>query len=272
MKRQAVMKACMFGILLALAFSAQADEALRNLAGTLTKFTNQKLTEPGRPAWLKRTTVQFGVAGKQPTWMVKTLQPVRQTRDETVFLQGRVRQDGESVVSNIGSGYRWLTAEDNLALGLNGFYDQELRSSTERFSIGGEVFSENASLRANLYNAVGGPADTSGRLALDGFDLQLEAPNPLLRNTRLSLKTYQWHPATHIGAVQGWSAALKTNPNHKLNMELGASRRTRDETALFVNLTYHFGHTGKRKPAIFDRLAPQRTRIVREYNLQAGSS
>lgn len=267
------MKACIFGMLLLIALSAQADEQVRKLASTLTKFTNQKFTEPGKPVWLKRTSVKFGVAGKQPTWVIKTLQPVSEARNETVFMQGRLRKEDGSVVSNIGSGYRWFTDSARFALGLNGFYDQDSSSSTKRFSVGGEVFSKNASLRANLYNAVGGHAVTPGGLpARDGFDLHLEAPIPILRHTRLSLKTYQWNPSTSISSVQGWNAALKTNPHHKLSLELGASRSTRNEAALFMNLTYHYGSRNKRKPAIFDRLAPQQTQIVRDYTLQGGSS
>ncbi|MBZ0106874.1 MAG: inverse autotransporter beta domain-containing protein [Sulfuricella denitrificans] len=266
------MKASLFGLLLLpLALPAHADEQMRKLAATLTNFTNQKLTEPGSPSWLKRTRVQFGVAGEQPAWMINTLHPVRQSREETLFLQGRLRQEDGSLVSNIGSGYRWRTAGDRWTLGLNGFYDQEVNSSAERFSIGGEAFGRNTSLRANLYNAIDGHADPSGHLALDGFDIKLETPAPLLRQTRLSLEAYQWNPLSHITSMQGWSAALKTRPGHRLSMELGAGRSTRDETALFVNLTYHFGNRSKPAPSATDRLSPQHTRIAREYNLQAGN-
>lgn len=270
-KLQAIMKTFAFGILLfLLALSAHADGQMSTLAGTLTKFTNQKMTEPGSPIWLKRSSVKFGMAGDQPTWMINTLQPVRQDRDETVFLQGRLRQDDGSVVSNIGSGYRWLAADDTWTLGVNGFYDQDIRSSAERFSIGGEAFGRNTSLRANLYNAIGAPAGAS-RLALDGFDFRFETPTPLLRKARLSVEAYQWNPASNITSMQGWSAALKTGPRHNLSMEIGAGRSTLDETAVFMNLTFHFGNQAKRKSSVSDRLSPQQTRIVREYNLQAGN-
>lgn len=273
MKRKAIMKTCLFGILLLpVVLSAHADEQMRKLASTLTKFTNQKMTEPGRPLWLKRSSVEFSAAGEQPTWMINTLQPVRRDQDETVFLQGRLRQEDGSVVSNIGSGYRWLTADDTWALGLNGFYDQDVHSSAERFSIGGEAFGRNTSLRANLYNAIGEHAGTTGQLALDGFDFKFETPTPFLQKTRLSIEAYQWNPASRITSMQGWSAALKTSPGSRLSMELGAGRSTRDETALYMNLTYHFGNRAKRKPVASDRLSPQQTRIVREYNLQAGNS
>lgn len=272
MKRQSVMKACMFGILLSLALTAHADEPARNLAGTLTKFANQKLAEPGRPVWLKRTSVKFGVADRQPTWMIKTLQPVRQSNNETLFLQGRLRQDSESAVSNIGSAYRWRTADNAWALGLNGFYDQDFQSSAERFSIGAEAFSRSTSVRANLYSAIDSPVANSDRLALDGFDLKLETPAPFLRQTHLSIKTYQWNESTNGEPEQGWRAALKTSPSHSLSMELGAGRSPLKEAELFMNLTYHFGQRSKRKTAVTDRLAPQHNHIVREYNLLAGNS
>lgn len=260
----------MFGILLPLALPSHADGQFNTLAGSLTKLANQVLTDSGRPGWLKRTSVKFGVAGRQPSWMIKTVQPLRRTRSETVFVQGRLWQDEGNMVSNIGSGYRWLTADDTWILGLNGFYDQDVQSSTERISIGGEVFRGNASVRANLYSAIGSHAATQS-LALDGFDLKLEVPTPFLRHGRLSVKTYQWSAPQGIEPVQGWSTVLKTKPHRKLSVALGASRSTHDETALFMNLTYHFGHPGKSKPAMFDRMAPQHTRIVREHKLLAGN-
>lgn len=272
MKRKIVTKACLFGILLfPAALSVHADEQMHKLAGTLTRFANQKMTEPGSPVWLKRSSVKFGMAGDQPTWMINTVQPVRQDRDETVFLQGRLRQEDGSVVSNIGSGYRWLAADDAWTLGLNGFYDLDAQSSVERFSIGGEIFARSTSLRANLYNAMGAPTGNTGQLALDGFDFRFETPSQFLRKARLSVEAYQWNPASKITSMQGWSAALKTSPRHNLSMEIGAGRSTRDETAIFMNLTYHFGNRAKRKPSASDRLSPQQTRIVRDYNLLAGN-
>lgn len=264
------MKACLFGILWPLVLPSHADGQFNTLAGSLTKLTNQTLSDSGRPAWLKRTQVKFGVADRQPTWMIKTVQPLRQTRSEAVFVQGRLWQDEGNTVSNIGSGYRWLAADDTWILGLNGFYDQDVQSSTERISIGGEVFRGNASMRANLYSAIGSHAATPSQ-ALDGFDLKLEMPTPFLRHTRLSVKTYQWSVPERTEPVLGWSTALKTKPHEKLSVALGASRSTHEETAFFMNLTYHFGNPGKRQPTALDRLAPQRTHIVREHKLLAGN-
>jgi hypothetical protein len=252
-----------------MAHSALADEQSQNLANALTKLGNRELTAQYRPIWLKHTTVKFGMVNRQPTWLIKTLHPVRQTRHETVFLQGKLRQENGGMVANMGSGCRWLTAGSAWVLGLNGFYAQDDRSKTEHASIGGEAFSEDTVIRANLYNAVGSHAAALGKLPLDldGFDLKIEAPTPFLRQTRLSLKTYQWNAATTIKPVQGWSTAVKTTPNNNLSVELGASRSTQDASEFFLNLTYYFGHQRKHKPALFDRLAPQRTRILREFTL-----
>ncbi|BAN34581.1 hypothetical protein SCD_n00739 [Sulfuricella denitrificans skB26] len=262
MKRQAVMSTCMFSILLPISPSTFADEQSRNLANTLTKLGNRALSAQYRPIWLKHTTIKFGMANNQPTLMIKTLRPIRQTHNETVFLQGKLRQEDGGVTTNIGSGYRWLTADNTWALGLNGFYDQDTESNAEHISIGGEAFSENAVVRANLYNAIG-----SQPLALDGFDLKVEVPTPFPNHARLSLKAYQWNASTTIKPVQGWRTALKANPNKKLSVELGASHNTWDEAKLFLNLTYYFGHYSKHKPTVFDRLAPRHTHIVREFTM-----
>ncbi|TCV90560.1 inverse autotransporter beta domain-containing protein [Sulfurirhabdus autotrophica] len=274
MKRQAVMKACTFAFLLPFTLTALADEQSYKLADRLTKLTNQTISDHQRPIWLKNTTVKFGVANEETVWMVNTLQPVWQSRFETVFLQGKLKQRYSRMVSNIGSGYRWLTADNNLVLGLNGFYDQDVKTNAERFSIGGEAFSEDTSVRANVYNAIGElTALPDGQsLALNGYDLKLETPAPIFRNTRLSFKTYQWNTSTSIEPVQGWKTSIKTFPNNKLKVELGASSSTLAETEVFLNLTYQFGKHNKQKSAIFDKLAPQRTRVVREFAMQAEDS
>lgn len=270
MQRHAFMKTCMLVMLGILPLSTLAEEVSPDLSVALTKLANHTILKQDKPIRAKRTTVRFSVANRHPAWELKTLHPLQLTRTESVFLQGRLKQKSASMVSNVGSGYRWLIPDNNWVLGVNGFYDEELRSSTERVSVGGEAFSKNTSLHANLYSALGGHPGQAP--ACDGYDLKFETTAPFLTDTRLRFNAYKWNATSDTKLERGWSTALKASPSDKLGMELGASRNAQNETGIFINLTYHFDKRNKGKATLFNPLAPQHTRIVREFDMHSGSS
>ena len=78
------------------------------------------------PDWLKR--VNYGIdigTDQKPIWYFETVQPLYQSpsRDRTLFIQPRANKQGHDETYNLGLGYRWLTDEENVLLGLNTFYD-----------------------------------------------------------------------------------------------------------------------------------------------------
>ena len=80
---------------------------------------------------------------EEPTFSILGVRDIEKGESSNFFTQFSLRNadyanDG-SFVGNFGLGYRMLTLDDSLLLGLNTFYDRDLRRGHERGSVGFEA-------------------------------------------------------------------------------------------------------------------------------------
>jgi len=221
----------------------RAIDVVEDLAG---HALNKRKTD--FPDWLKRTDISIDVQENQkPAWSIETIQPLNQTDWNTLFWQGRIAHSNSDNTYNLGIGYRHLIRDKTWLFGTNAFFDLTGEHSHQRLGVGAEALGQYASFRANYYNAISGTKTTaisSGiattEQALDGYDLELEAPLPYLPWARFLLKGFRWDRTT-TSNVDGYTAGLRMHPFSRLDIELGATDDNYTSTEWFLKMSWHFG-------------------------------
>jgi hypothetical protein len=114
----------------------------------------------------------------------------------TWFTQGSLFLDAGRATLNLGLGYRHLTADDKLLLGVNTFYDQEYPYRHGRASLGLEARTTVGEVNFNRYWATTSwQAGDNGldEHAMGGLDLEIGIPLPYMNWATFYARTFKWH-------------------------------------------------------------------------------
>lgn len=213
--------------------------------GSEATFTKENL-----PEWLKRTDLEFHKDSQSPDlrFSLESIQPLFQTEDlaNTLFVQGRASYKDDDWTTNLGLGYRYLFPDNSWILGVNGWWDRSYEYNHARWGLGAELIGPLVTGRANYYDAYTGwrtieetVSTFTEEKALDGYDLELEAPAPYMPWMRVSATYYQWD-AESIDDVVGFSAAVKMDLTDNAYLEGRYSTDTAD-TIFGASLRLRFG-------------------------------
>ena len=209
--------------------------------------------------------------------VVSPLSDINDTKNVT-FTQGSIYlSDNDTETFNLGVGQRKLLDNENLMLGANLFYDNELGSNHRRASFGIEAITSVGSLRANQYYGISGwkLVDDIQEKALDGHDFEVGAPLPYLPWANFYLRTFEWEGASGAADLKGDEMSLEAKLPFGLNVEVG--KRSNDgntKDRKFLNLTWtccnkkdepNFGISDKAYN--LTSVADQRFQKVRRQNL-----
>jgi len=96
---------------------------------------------------------------------------------------------------NLGLGYRRLSENKYILMGVNAFFDQEIQYAHSRASIGAEYRTTVGEINANYYKATTGwqsGKDNFLERALDGFDIEAGVPLPYMNWATLFVKHSRW--------------------------------------------------------------------------------
>jgi hypothetical protein len=139
---------------------------------------------------------------------ILTVQPLYESGSlrDTIFMQGSVfGYDGRHAV-NLGIGYRRLTWENRLLIGINGFYDHEFPYDHARSSLGLEVRSSAFEINSNKYFAeTGYKADEDGSQTrtLPGYDIEFGLTLPYFNAVTVFGKRFVWEAFDNVDDVKG---------------------------------------------------------------------
>jgi len=114
----------------------------------------------------------------------------------TWFTQGSLFLDAGRATLNLGLGYRHLTADDKLLLGVNTFYDQEYPYRHGRASLGLEARTTVGEVNYNRYWATTSWLAGDNGLdehAMGGLDLEIGIPLPYMNWATFYARTFKWH-------------------------------------------------------------------------------
>ncbi len=178
------------------------------------------------------------------------LVPIFETDDNSnlMFSQGSLYHYDDRTTVNIGLGYRHITMDDKLLLGVNAFYDHEFPYDHQRASIGGELRTTVGEINTNYYWGMSGwkqgRPGTEER-AMDGYDLELGVPLPYLPTTKARGTYFKWMPQSGSGGEHGFNYELSTEILPGFEISAGHRDYSRSNDENYAKLTLN----------VFDALA-----------------
>jgi len=155
------------------------------------------------------TNASLGSSMK-PTFGVLVVAPLLDEEDifNTYFTQLGLSYSDNRTTLNLGLGYRKLTENKYILMGVNTFYDYEIPFNHGHASLGLEYRTTVGEMNANLYKATTdwqqGKASYLEH-ALDGFDIEAGIPLPYMNWATLFAKRSEW------GSEVAAAADLKVN-------------------------------------------------------------
>ena len=167
--------------------------------------------------------------------------------EDTFFMQNSLSHRDNRTTINTGLGYRKLTMDNNLLIGVNGFYDHEFPYNHGRTSLGLEARTSFGQINANEYwstrDWVTAKSSDLER-ALSGHDIEASIPIPYMNWSNLSYKKFHWHGNNieNIGGSEtSLTAVLPMMPNLsiKINRFRYNSSDTEDKDTLTLSYIYN---------------------------------
>lgn len=165
---------------------------------------------------------------------VESIQPIYMSPLHTFFVQGRAAYQDEDWTFNAGLGYRYLTPDKSMLLGVNAWHDWTLDLGHRRWGLGAEAMGSVLTARSNYYGGYSGwktvletPTLLTEERALSGFDAELETQLPYMPWARLALGGYHWD-AEASEDITGFSGRLKLDLTAYTRFETGINADNRD--------------------------------------------
>lgn len=182
-----------------LAASAIALQASPSIAQTNDLESSKHASE-----WLSRVFMNFDWETNQKAqFSAETIQPLLQSGQHTIFVQGRVAYSDSDWTINGGLGYRYLMPDGSWLFGTNAFWDGTTEDAHRRWGIGAEAIGQVLTFRGNYYDAYSGwrtvEETATYRVeekAMDGFDASVESQFPYMPWVRVEAGYYQWDVTT----------------------------------------------------------------------------
>jgi hypothetical protein len=225
------------------------QDALNWATQTGNSYLNNIFNSDNRPAWLTRTYLSYAIENKNtPVGEVETTQPIFENRWNTVFWQGRLAYNSGEGTGNLGLGYRYLTDDRRFMWGLNTFFDEAFQYDHQRVGLGGELFTNYLTFRANYYDAISSKkvintsvaGITYYEQALSGIDASIETPVPHISWMRFVASGYQWI-GKNTADVNGASAELRIFPARQVEIDAGLAHDNSSGSRAFLKFDYYLG-------------------------------
>ena len=131
----------------------------------------------------------------------------------TIFTQTSLYRKDDRTTVNIGLGYRNLSLNNTLMLGVNIFYDHEFPYDHQRLGFGAELKTSVGEINFNQYMkqsgwVSNGVVATTER-ALSGYDLEFGMPLPYMNWVTVFGKSFVWDAVDGIYDIKGNDISLR---------------------------------------------------------------
>jgi hypothetical protein len=149
-----------------------------------------------------------------------------------------VNFDGRNTV-NIGFGARHINDDDTIILGLNAFYDHELKSDHRRASVGFEFITSPVEFRVNEYWALSDEIlyNGVGETALNGRDVKLTANLPYFYSSNLYYTYSNWDDGlAYETKTTEYGLSAEILPN--LSIRMARQKNGANNTGVVASVSY----------------------------------
>lgn len=251
---------------------ASIEGVVDQTISTGTSIVEDKITSEMKK-WIPTFEISLTATSHgKPVYSVLGLVPLFETDNHLFFTQDSVFYNDDRRTVNIGLGYRNLSLNDKLLVGVNAFYDHEFPYDHARTSFGAEIRTTVAELNTNYYNGQTGWKPGANGLeerAMGGYDIEAGFALPYIPNSRLYAKHFQWDAFDGATDLAGNTYALNIVPYDGVLIEggkkyfTGLSMQDTSFIQLRIDLIKVFDSKSKSKP-LFSNKAYELS-SMREY-------
>lgn len=196
---------------------------------------------------------------QEPSFNILAVRDLQKTDSSNFFTQFGLHTDdvngGDNrYIGNLGVGYRTLTADDTLMLGINLFYDRDLTVHHQRIGWGIEARGAVLEFNTNFYEDLTQAQTVSGtdEAAMSGHDSRLATQIPHMPWTKFSWTGYRHHKVKASEDTKGDIFALELALMPSLQFDLSRDIGTHsDGNAFGANINFIYPPQDN-KPTLLD--------------------
>ena len=243
--------------ILVTSFSSNADVS-DNASGKISKMAADLI--PGEGV----TEVSIDIENNsEPKFDILAVRDIDKTESTNFFTQISFTNtdisDNERYIGNVGLGYRFLTEDKSMMIGLNSFYDHDITEGHQRASVGFEAKASTLEFNLNHYQALSGmkkvikenSADYVEEQVIGGTDYRFASQMPYMPWAEISWTGYQWTADKAAEHVTGdiYSLGLALTPS--LQLDLRKDQQNSGEDIQGGNLSFIYPPR-ENKPTLLD--------------------
>ncbi|NQW35141.1 MAG: inverse autotransporter beta domain-containing protein [Methylophilales bacterium] len=206
-------------------------DALTNLAIDSVTEQGVGVTKSFLEKYFPTVELNFGAqGGSKPSGGLLVLAPLSDEKDifNTYFTQMSAFYQDNRTTLNLGLGYRKLSDDKTLLMGVNAFYDHEFPYDHGRTSLGVEARTTMWEINANKYWATTkwkAGKDGDNEKALGGYDIEAGLPLPYLNWMTLFVRNYRWNAYNGEKDILGNDIKIRARLPMLEGMEVEAGRK-----------------------------------------------
>ena len=202
--------------------------------------------ENNTPDFIKTLDIEYIYSDDyDSTFSVNAVSSIYEGDSDVFFNQTSIYQHDGNTTFNTGLGYRNLLNDKKIILGINAFYDREIKVSHQRVGFGLELLSSVFDLRSNFYEAFSKTklveSDNTEK-ALDGWDLRGDyyLPSSIVNDYSVSLFVtyYDWKESGGDFSSDGYKIGFTGKPYKNLTVEAAIDDDSTSGKDFYVSLNY----------------------------------
>ena len=223
-----------------IAFVSNADEILQNISGKISETVAGLI--PGEGV----TEVNIELKESQePDFTILGVRDISKNENSNFFTQFSLHNNDvagdERYIGNLGFGYRFLSDDESMMIGVNSFYDRDLTEKHARGSVGFEARGSVLEFNLNQYYSMSNKQTVSGtdEQSLGGIDYKLSSQIPYMPWAKIGWTGYQHEADKATVDTEGdiYSLELALTPSLELDVSIDESNHS-DGDADAVNLSF----------------------------------
>ena len=223
-----------------IAFVSNADEILQNISGKISETVAGLI--PGEGV----TEVNIELKESQePDFTILGVRDISKNENSNFFTQFSLHNNDvsgdERYIGNLGFGYRFLSDDESMMLGINSFYDRDLTEKHARGSVGFEARGSVLEFNLNQYYSMSNKQTVSGtdEQSLGGIDYKLSSQIPYMPWAKIGWTGYQHEADKATVDTEGdiYSLELALTPSLVLDVAIDESNHS-DGDADSANLSF----------------------------------
>lgn len=209
--------------------TSSANEILNNLSTKISEFSSSLI--PGEGV----TEVNIEIKESQePDFTILGVRDINKTKNSNFFTQFSLHNNDvggdERYIGNLGFGYRFLTDDNSIMLGVNSFYDKDLENDHARGSIGFEARGSVLEFNLNQYYSLSNMETISGtdEQSLGGIDYSLSSQIPYVPWAKIGWTGYQHEADKATVDTEGeiYSLEMMLTPSLRLDISKDESNHS----------------------------------------------